>query len=123
VYPSGESLLSRNRLGCWITDHLSSLRVVTDANGAVLARRDYLPFGANNARTGDGYEAATDIRQRFAEWKKGQPDLTPFPICQNRPPYPSDSEPLADVGAIRLCPLFSSCPGREKHGNLTTGAT
>ena len=49
-----------------ITDHLGSVRVVTDHQGTVLARRDYLPFGSNNVRTADGYQTATDVRQRFA---------------------------------------------------------
>jgi RHS repeat-associated protein len=54
-----------------IADHLSSTRLVTDSQGNVRARHDYLPFGEElQARTGgrtmaQGYNAQDGTRQRF----------------------------------------------------------
>jgi RHS repeat-associated protein len=53
------------------TDHLSSTRVVTDKNQAVVARHDYLAFGEEtpagigNRTPGAGYVATDDTTQRF----------------------------------------------------------
>src|SRR5262249_4626247 len=54
-----------------ITDHLGSTRLVTDSQGNVRARHDYLPFGEEIAAgiggrtTGQGYSVSDDTRQRF----------------------------------------------------------
>ncbi|HYM01279.1 MAG TPA: RHS repeat-associated core domain-containing protein, partial [Blastocatellia bacterium] len=57
------------------TDHLGSTRVVTDQNGAVESRHDYLPFGeeiqampdlqATGRSSVAGYGASDDTTQRF----------------------------------------------------------
>jgi len=53
------------------TDHLGSTRLVTDAQGAVKARHDYLPFGeetgagVGSRTSGMGYGAMDSTRQRF----------------------------------------------------------
>jgi RHS repeat-associated protein len=53
------------------TDQLGSVRVVTDENGAVVSRHDYLPFGEEipasiGARTAQmGYDQLDGIRQKF----------------------------------------------------------
>jgi RHS repeat-associated protein len=57
------------------TDHLGSTRVVTDSNGAVISRHDYLPFGEEiqisqavtigGRTTTQGYGGTDDTRQRF----------------------------------------------------------
>lgn len=53
------------------TDHLGSTRVVTNSNGGVIARHDYLPFGTeiqagSGGRTAaQGYNATDDTRQKF----------------------------------------------------------
>jgi RHS repeat-associated protein len=54
-----------------ITDHLSSTRLVTDSQGNVRARHDYLPFGEEisagigGRTTGQGYSVSDDTRQKF----------------------------------------------------------
>ena len=57
--------------GYLMSDHLGSPRVVTTANGAVISRHDYLPFGEElgnvGMRTpGQGYGAADAARQKYA---------------------------------------------------------
>src|SRR5262249_21626314 len=56
------------------TDHLGSTRVVTDGNGGVKSRHDYLPFGeeipgtAQFGRSGVSNYGSTDgVRQKFSE--------------------------------------------------------
>jgi len=54
-----------------ITDHLGSTRLVTDSQGNVRARHDYLPFGdeisagIGGRTTGQGYGVSDDTRQKF----------------------------------------------------------
>ena len=55
---------------CYLTwDHLGSVRMVTDQNGSVVARHDYLPFGeeipANTAGRGSQWGSITDVEQKF----------------------------------------------------------
>lgn len=55
---------------CYLsTDHLGSLRLVTDPNGNVVARHDYLPFGeeiySGQAGRNVQFGAADGTRQRF----------------------------------------------------------
>jgi RHS repeat-associated protein len=50
---------------CYVTsDHLGSTRMLTDSNGVVQQRYDYLPFGeellAGNGRNGFGYNSSPD---------------------------------------------------------------
>jgi RHS repeat-associated protein len=54
------------------TDHLGSTRLVTDANGAVLERHDYFPYGGEINQSGTwrtlglGYFGAGDLRLKFS---------------------------------------------------------
>ena len=61
------------------TDHLGSPRIITDRNGNVLSRRDFMPFGEDifvgiGGRTGDTGQryssSADDIRQKFTGYQK-----------------------------------------------------
>ncbi len=61
------------------TDHLGSPRVITDDNGQIITRRDFLPFGEDinpgiGGRTGNGgqgYLSANDkLRQKFTGYQK-----------------------------------------------------
>lgn len=67
------------------TDHLGSPRVLTDQHGAVISRRDFLPFGeeigvdvamptlpnGQPARTsGQGYGGVDSIRQKFTGYER-----------------------------------------------------
>ena len=54
-------------LTCYVTtDHLGSTRLVTDQNGAVIARHDYAPFGEEVTGRGAGWGPGTDnIHQKF----------------------------------------------------------
>jgi RHS repeat-associated protein len=61
------------------SDHLGSPRVITDKNGQVISRRDFMPFGeelnaVGNFRTiTNKYGSATDnVRQRFTGYLKDQ---------------------------------------------------
>jgi RHS repeat-associated protein len=53
------------------TDHLASTRLVTDTDGAVKARHDYLPFGEEltagigSRSSGQGYGVNEGLRQKF----------------------------------------------------------
>ena len=58
------------------TDHLGSPRINTDANGAVIARHDYHPFGEEITGTGGrtvglGY-ASDDVRKKFTGFERDQ---------------------------------------------------
>ena len=54
-------------------DHLGSPRITTDANGAVISRRDFHPFGEEvftaQRTTGLGYSADT-VRQKFTGYER-----------------------------------------------------
>jgi RHS repeat-associated protein len=58
------------------TDHLGSVRVVTDENGVVVSRHDYLPFGEEipaglGVRTAQlGYNQLDGIRQKFTGYQR-----------------------------------------------------
>jgi RHS repeat-associated protein len=59
------------------TDNLGSPRVVTDAAGAVVSRRDFMPFGEDlaagtaNRTTGDKFNYGLDnVRKRFTGYEK-----------------------------------------------------
>jgi RHS repeat-associated protein len=61
------------------TDTLGSPRIITDQNGTVISRRDFMPFGEElsagiGGRTGDGgqkYSSAQDtVRQKFTGYQK-----------------------------------------------------
>ena len=56
-------------------DHLDSPRINTDANGAVIARHDYHPFGeeisASQRTTGLGYPSGSDgVRKQFTGYER-----------------------------------------------------
>ena len=55
------------------SDHLGSPRITTDANGSVISRRDFLPFGEETftaqRTTGLGY-TADNIRQKFTAYER-----------------------------------------------------
>jgi RHS repeat-associated protein len=48
-------------------DHLGSPRITTDANGQVISRRDFLPFGEEIARANYGTDT---VRQKFTGYEK-----------------------------------------------------
>ncbi|MGH9656695.1 MAG: RHS repeat domain-containing protein, partial [Bryobacteraceae bacterium] len=55
---------------CYLTyDHLGSVRMVTDQNGNVVARHDFLPFGeeipANTAGRNGQWGSTSDVEQKF----------------------------------------------------------
>lgn len=63
-------------------DHLGSPRVLTDANGAVISRRDHLPFGEQlsdsigNRSAIQGYSVVDSIRNKFTGyWRDQETDL------------------------------------------------
>lgn len=47
-------------------DHLGSPRIITDQNGAVVSRRDFLPFGEEIQRTNYGND---NVREKFATYE------------------------------------------------------
>ena len=49
------------------TDHLGSPRITTDANGQVISRRDFQPFGEEIARAEYGVDA---VRQKFTSYER-----------------------------------------------------
>jgi RHS repeat-associated protein len=61
--------ISNNGLSYLTSDHLGSTRVVTDINGFVKSRHDYLPFGeeigTDHLPTGLSYGATDGERQKF----------------------------------------------------------
>jgi len=62
---------------CYLSyDHLGSVRVVTDQNGAVMAQHDHLPFGeeiyAGQAGRTSQFGAADTISQRFTGKERDQ---------------------------------------------------
>jgi RHS repeat-associated protein len=57
---------------CYLSyDHLGSVRLVTDGNGNIISRHDFLPFGeevlalASTGRMGPGRGVTDDVKQRF----------------------------------------------------------
>jgi hypothetical protein len=59
-----------------ITDQLDSPRVITDSNGNVTSRQDFMPFGeelapdGQNRTTNQKHDTNDNIRQRFADYHK-----------------------------------------------------
>ncbi|MGI8640758.1 MAG: RHS repeat domain-containing protein, partial [Pyrinomonadaceae bacterium] len=57
-------------------DHLGSPRITTDANGGVISRRDFLPFGEEIGSTQTAqrninlHYAADDVRQKFTAYER-----------------------------------------------------
>lgn len=94
VYNAGGQLIaeytstdavSNNGLSYLTSDHLGSTRVVTDINGNVKARHDYLPFGEELASSVGsrvsvgGYGALDGVRQKFtAKERDGESGLDYF---------------------------------------------
>lgn len=58
------------------TDSLGSPRVITDNNGNVISRRDFLPFGEeilaneNDRKAALGYNTGDNLRQKFTGYEK-----------------------------------------------------
>jgi RHS repeat-associated protein len=58
------------------SDHLGSARITTDANGQVISRRDFLPFGeeiqsgTGGRTTAQGYGGQDSIRQKFTGYER-----------------------------------------------------
>ena len=50
-------------------DHLGSPRITTNANGQVISRRDFQPFGEEIQRANYGTDS---VRQKFTAYEKGQ---------------------------------------------------
>ncbi len=48
-------------------DNLGSSRITTDANGVVISRRDFMPFGEEVARIGYGSDS---VRQKFTSYER-----------------------------------------------------
>jgi len=81
VYDAGGKLIAeysnqtpQNPQVSYLTnDHLGSPRILTDANGNVISRRDFMPFGEEVFTTqrtqGLGY-TADNIRQKFATYER-----------------------------------------------------
>ena len=61
------------------SDHLGSPRINTDANGVVISRHDYQPFGEEVARTGYGGD---DVRKQFTSYERD--DETDLDFAQAR---------------------------------------
>lgn len=101
---SGTSYLTQDTLG--------STRVVTDANGGVKSRHDYLPFGeelqagGGGRTTGQGYSSNDGVRQKFGDG------------------YERDDETGLDYAKARY---FSSTQGRftsvDTFGGFAVGGT
>jgi RHS repeat-associated protein len=86
VYDAGAKLIAEystvvapveNAKVAYLTaDHLGSPRILTDANGQVISRRDFLPFGEEiNSGTGgrnsaQGYGGQDNIRQKFTGYER-----------------------------------------------------
>ncbi len=58
------------------SDHLGSPRIITGSNGAVLSRRDFMPFGeeafigVGNRAVGHGYTYGDSTRQKFTSYER-----------------------------------------------------
>jgi len=60
---------------CYLShDHLGSVRLVTDQNGSVVARHDYLPFGEEFVRGGQ-FGANDGVNQKFTRKERDQETL------------------------------------------------
>jgi RHS repeat-associated protein len=55
------------QVGYLTNDHLGSPRITTDANGQVISRRDFQPFGEEIARANYGTD---NVRQKFTGYEK-----------------------------------------------------
>jgi RHS repeat-associated protein len=75
------------------TDQLDSPRVITDSNGNVISRRDFMPFGeeltpdGQNRTTNRKYNTTDNIRQKFTGYQKDtetQLDFAEARMYENR---------------------------------------
>jgi RHS repeat-associated protein len=101
------------------TDHLGSPRVITDKQGNVISRRDFMPFGEEiGANVGERNEAqkysnvgADNIRQRFTGYEKDtetQLDFAEARMYQNKHGRFTAVDPL----------MASANPGNPQTFNL-----
>jgi RHS repeat-associated protein len=70
--------LAEPRVSYMTTDHLGSPRIITDANGAVVSRKDFTAFGENvtspervGGSSGNGYDEP-DVRQDYTGYQKDE---------------------------------------------------
>ena len=89
-YATTVTPVSEAKVSYLTNDHLGSPRITTDANGQVISRRDFLPFGEETftaQRTnGLGYTADT-VRQKFTGYEKDvetQLDFAEARMYENR---------------------------------------
>ncbi len=60
------------------SDHLGSPRIITGSNGAVLSRRDFMPYGeeafigVGNRAVGHGYTYGDSTRQKFTGYERDE---------------------------------------------------
>jgi RHS repeat-associated protein len=58
---------SEAKISYLTNDHLGSPRITTDGNGAVVSRRDFMPFGEEIARANNGSDS---VRQKFTGYER-----------------------------------------------------
>ncbi|MFN6963649.1 MAG: RHS repeat domain-containing protein [Pyrinomonadaceae bacterium] len=85
VYSSGKLIAEYStkpvtdpKINYTTTDHLGSPRIVTDQNGQVTSRRDFMPFGeellpnVGSRANVSGYTAIDNVRQKFTGYQKDE---------------------------------------------------
>jgi uncharacterized protein RhaS with RHS repeats len=83
------------------TDHLGSPRVITDKNGNVISRRDFMPFGEEIARLNSGSDA---IRKKFTGYEK---DLeTNLDFAEARIYQTKRTRLSVDLQLMKICNTF-----------------
>ena len=75
-----DSQLAQNpQINLLTTDHLNSPRVITDGRGAVVARHDYMAYGADitetlgklsGRTTAQGYTSADEVRKQYTGYER-----------------------------------------------------
>ncbi len=58
---------SEAKISYLTNDHLGSPRITTDAIGKVTSRRDFMPFGEEITRAGNGTDS---VRQKFTGYER-----------------------------------------------------
>jgi RHS repeat-associated protein len=77
VYDAGDKLVaeysnvtasqSEAKINYTTNDHLGSPRIITDANGQVISRRDFMPFGEEIPRANQGMDK---VKQKFTGYER-----------------------------------------------------
>jgi RHS repeat-associated protein len=103
-----------------MTDQLDSPRVITDANGNVTSRRDFMPFGeeltpdGQNRTTNQKYNTGDNIRQKFTGYQKDtetQLDFAEARMYENRHGRFTAVDPLLVSGKSANPQSFSATVG------------